>query len=370
MWKVALVLVALMLAGCASDPAPADDAAPTTAGSASAAPFLAAPEPLRFAAGNYEGNMTGEATFSITDQAIVGVSPGVVTFDLSDIIPADAPVELVVNVEGARADLEFIDASSIGGDNEFNGQGTNFAALVVRGSTGQVLLHIYNPGGFSIPPQTNPTASFAAQSVIRPDVVSPYMPVALQLAVGQSVNVTGTDIDEVLILSPTGTFVRDQAEPFEFTANDTAGTYVVVVSGDDAVRLYGPNTTLVAKRIASLEEEPRPLTSGTATTWTFDAPSRPLLVGVELSTIPNAGFFGVGSAMTQYELSVTAPGNVGVLQASDTCTPLCSFGLVGFSFFTFTTDYLDEGLVAGTYDVSVTYTGNNMQASSWALVIA
>lgn len=367
-----VLVAAVLLSGCASeDPsamaAAADDLA------AAGTPFLPAPTPLRFASGDYEGTMTGEATFSIAQQCILlgnSCAGGEEVFDLTEIVPAEAPVELIVDVHGARASLEFVDASFLGEpEGEWDGQATRFANIVVRGEGGKVLLHVYNPGGFEFPPNPAPTASFDAASVVRADRLVADVPAALRMTPGQSINLTSEDVEEALFIDPAGAIERRTEGPFTFTANGTAGDYTILMIGQGSTAITGPATELVARRIAMVQGDPQPLTSGSETTWSFTTDTRPLLVGVEVRSGPTAGTpFPVGSMMTQLEARLTGPGNVVFIDESMQCMPSCGFFLGGFSWG-YGTEYLDERLQAGQYDVSVTYTGNGMQGAAWYMAL-
>lgn len=361
MWKPALIVVALLVAGCADETPTAAPDAPS--GAPAAAPFLAKQAPMQFASGAFEDNMTGEATYSITDQAILGVNDGEVIFDLTPIIPAEAPVEMTITLD-ANANLEFIEATATG-DTSF---GTDFAFIVVRAPAGQVLLHVYNPGGF-FPPNPAPTATFNARAVVRPDAVNPGIPVIVKLGGSDVVNVTGEDIDQVLVLDPQGTVQRIEAAPFMVAANGTAGDYTLLVMGEQPVQLLGPDTTLRAKRLVVLEEAPHALTSGAETTWSVAIEGRPLAAVLVLEEVPTTPFFGVATAITAYDVEVLAPDQTPVIAQDNACQPACGMSLLGGLSIWLASEELDPALTAGSYQVSVTYTGNNLQAYTLFLVI-
>lgn len=373
--RKALVLVAaLLLSGCASEEP--SSGATTVAGEmpGATAPFLAPPTPLRFASGDYNGTMHGDSTFSITQQCIFldgACEGGEEVFDLSEIVPAGAPVELVVDVHGARASMEFIDASYIGeADAEFQGQGTSFANIVVRGESGKVLLHVYNPGGFGFPPNPSPTASFDANSVVRSDRLVADVPASLKMSPGQSVNLTSEDVEAAVFISPDGTVERRSVAPFTFTANGTAGMYTLLMVGQGSTAVTGPKTDMVARRTTLAFGEVQQLASGQEHTWSFTPEGLPLMVGVDLHSAQAAGFFGVGTVVTDYAVTLTGPGGVAFIDEASSCGGPCTFSLVGGrSTFGFSSEYLDERLTPGSFDVAVTYTGNNMQATSWSLSI-
>ena len=374
--RKALVLVAaVLLSGCASEEPPSTTA--TVAGEMPGVPssLLAPPTPLRFASGDYAGTLSGDASFSIAEQCVFitgdGCAGGEQVFDLSEIIPAEAPVELVVEVHGARASLEFIDASYLGeAEAEFQGQGTSFANIVVRGQSGQVLLHVYNPGGFGFPPNPNPTASFDANTLVRSDRLVADVPASLKMSPGQSINLTNEDVEEAILIAPDGTMTRDTTAPFTLMANGTAGIYTVIMGGQGSTAITGPDVPLTARRISRVESEPVPLTSGSSTAWSFTPESRPLQVGLEISPMPTVGFWPIGTTVTEYQATLTGPGNILFVDESDACAPTCGFIVAGGEDYAFSSAWLDERLQAGAYDVSVSYTGNGMQASTWHIVLA
>lgn len=376
--RKALVLVAaLLLSGCASDD-PVDDPTPV-AQAGGTVPFASVPQdPLRFASGDFEGGLADTATFSITEQCFFDceLAGGEQVFDLSAIVPPQAPVELTVSVFGARASMTFEDATALGaGDGDFgdfDGQATVFGIVVTRAEAGKVLLHVYNPGGFGLPPNAAPTADWEARSVVRADRLVAGVPAAIELQPGESLNLTGSDVEEALLIAPDGTMTRDQAAPFQVTANGTAGTYILLMGGSGSTQVLGPAVPMSAKRMTTVQDEPRALASGSETSWTFTPDGVPLDVGLTLHSAPapvdpfGGGFPSMTAFSTGWQLSLTAPGNVVLIQEDDSfCSPFCGGGFR----YTTSTEFLDERLRPGEYQVSVTYTGNEGQAFAWATVI-
>lgn len=319
---------------------------------------------MRFASGAHEDNLTGQATYSIADQAILGINPGEVVFDLTSIIPAEAPVEMTITLD-ANANLEFIDATATG-DTDF---GTDFAFIVVRAPTGQVLLHVYNPGGF-FPPNPAPTATFNARAVVRPDFVNPGIPVVVALGAADTVNVTGEGIDQLLVLDPHGNAQRITTAPYSMSTNGTAGEYTLLVSGEQPVQFQGPDAPLRAKRLVTVVEEPHALTSGTETTWSVAIAGRPLVAELVLEQVQTTPFFGVATLVTAYEVQVLAPDQTPVIAAQHACQPMCGLSVLGGMSIGFRSEPFDPALDPGSYQVAVTYTGNNLQAYTSFVVIA
>lgn len=373
---VVLLLASLTLAGCASQEGGEAPLTATVAGNDPGAPYGVARVPLRFATGDFEGNQTGKADFVIQEQCIMlggSCSGGEVDFDLTPIVPANAPVELVVKVYGANAALEFTDASAVGTDQEgygeYDGQASTFAPIVVRGDAGKVTLRVYNPGGFGIPPEANPSATYEAHSVVRAGVLVPGVPAALRLEPGDRVNLTSMLIEDVLLIAPDGTPTRVDAAPFELVANGTAGEYTILLRGGEATAVYGPNVTLAARRLVEVAEDPRAVPASGAD-WAFSVPGIPVQVGLTLqsggaSPVP-FGFGSPGSFTTRFVLQAVSPTGATVLDEDDQgmCQPICG----GFRF-SYGSAYLDDQLRAGDYAMHVEADGNDLAAFAWATVL-
>lgn len=371
-------LATLAVSGCASK---GSDGAttPAVAGAAAAAPYAVQAVPIRFAVGDSENNLTGDSHFTITSQAVT-LTPGAGEddVDLTSIVPANAPVEMTVKVYGARAAMRFTDASVIGapadGFGDYDGTSTNFGIIVTRADAGQVILRVFNPGGFSsVPPEPNPSAHWEASSVVRAGLLVPGVPAALPLNSGDQLNVSGSGVEAVLLIAPDGAITRDATDPFQVVANGTAGEYVLLVDGA-AATVAGPNVTMQAKRIVYAESEAHALTTGTPATWSFTS-TAPLQVGIEIRdapTVPTPLGDGltVGTYLLAYDVRVTAPGNVDVLQETSQCQGLCTFSPVSSGLvYGFASEFLDEHLRAGDYAVSVQVDGNGLEAVSWTITI-
>lgn len=373
---VALV-ASLLLAGCSAEGGGETPLTATVAGDEPGIPYTDTRVPLRFATPDYEGSQSDTASFTIQEQCIMldgSCSGGERLFDLTPIIPADAPVELLVKVYGANADLEFTDAFAIGEDQEgygeYDGEATTFAPIVVRGASGTVTLHVYNPGGFSVPPEPNPSAMYQATSVVRSDLLVPGVPATLRLQPGERLNLTSELIEDVLLIAPDGTPTRDDSAPFELVANGTAGDYTILMRGGEATSVYGPNVTMTARVLAYVEEAPHALSSGGETTWDFPVQGIPVQVGLTFKSGPSPVPFLFGSPtsfVTDFALSVAAPTGAVVVEADNDefCGPFCGGGFQ----FTASSPYLHEQLRPGDYAVAVTYTGNEAVAFAHALVI-
>ncbi len=374
----ALAVLAILLAGCAAEPkADAGGAAAASGASATDLPYNSGAVPLRFAGGDYEGNLTGTATFSIAAQCIFNcMTGGEQVVDLTPVIPPNAPVELGIEVVGANCMITYADTYAIGVEDgqrcDLESSKASFAGIFIRADAGKVELHIYNPGGFSaIPPEPAPAVEYSAHGAVRAGLLVPQVPAAIALKPGERLNLTGGGVEEALLIAPDGAVTRKASAPFELVANGTAGLYTLLMLGSEASAVHGPNVTMAAKRLARVEDGPHALASG-GTAWGFSPEGIPLLVGltVQSGRSPVDPFGGGMPSMTAFStgwsLAITAPGSVEVLREDESfCSPFCGGGFQ----YTTSTDFLDERLRPGEYGFSVTFEGSGAEAYAFAVVI-
>lgn len=381
---LAALLLASLLAGCAGQDAATDPASPEALGGAAAVVQTAEPQPLRFASGDYEGDLSGSETFSATDRCVVDCTgTSLRTIDLTPIIPADAPVELVVDLDGpVYGYLETTDTGIVRQE-QTSGSSFSLSLLLSRASSGTVLLHFYRGGLLSVPPET--VVPWTAHSVVRAGLLVPYMPASLPLQPGDKLTLTASGSQEAALIAPDGTVTRVTRQacsevfpsfceeaPLELTANGTAGQYILLMLGDEASPVLGPDVTMVAKRLQHIQDDLRPLASNGATTWSFTPAGLPLLVGITIrSADAPADPFGGGmrdltAFTTGWSFAVNGPGNVEVLREDESfCNPFCGGGFQ----YTTSTDFLQEQVRPGEYQYRVTYAGNGGAAYGFALVI-
>lgn len=365
-----LTLATLLLAGCTTKGPSLDDAAAATFDADPSGPGTEPASVVRFASGDSEGSLAGVADFGPGDAcAGPGACAGaaVQSFDLTSIIPADAPVELTVGLPGnAKGELRYQDASPVSSSTESSGQRTDMTAVLSRAAAGTVTLAISHaafaePAGGQVP--------WTAHAVVRAALLVPGMPASLPLQPGDVLDVTADGVDDAILIAPDGTAVRDGTRPFLLRADGAAGTYVLLVHGDGAIAVRGPDVTMAARRLALVEGPPHALTSGGATTWTLTEGRRPLAVGLHLGPVPNPGNVVLDDVATSYDYSVTSPGGAVVVQGQAQCGGLCGFQVGGTFDYGNGTAFLDERLAAGDYTYSASCTGNGLQASDWALLV-
>lgn len=369
---LAALLLASLLAGCAGQDAATDPASPEALTGAAAVLETAEPQPLRFASGDYEGDLSGSETFSATDRCIVDCSGAAVrTIDLTPIVPADAPVELVVDLDGPV--YGYLETTDTGIVRQEQSSGTTFSlsALLSRAASGTVLLHFYKTGLVSLPPG-DVAVSWTAHSAVRAGVLVPYIPASLPLQPGDRLNLTGFGVEEAVLIAPDGGITRVTEAPFELTANGTAGQYILLMGGDEASEVLGPDVPMTARRLEHVAEDVHALNGNGDTMWAFTPPGIPLLVGISIRSADSpvdpfgGGMRDLSAFTTGWSFAVTGPGNVEVLREDESfCQPLCGGG---FQYAT-STDYLQEQVRPGEYQYRVTYAGNGGAAYGFALVI-
>lgn len=385
-----LVLAAVLLAalaGCSSKPdgagpAAADAAAATqTSGAAASAAGNRTLFVLQFAGGAREAEIPVSETFAASDVCPFITSCPTRAIDLTPIVPPDLPVELTIALTAdtnfnayvqAGEGVTFVQYSS-----ENNGNQASIDILAVRGADGtlQLVLQQFFPSFQSTSGQG--TVSGTAHSAVRATVVPAYVPVTVELQPGDVVNATG-DIEQLVAYPPgsSGAALRDLTYPFSLAvpADGPGGTYTLIVAADEAVRLTGPNRTLVAHRLSYTATDPVDVPAGQETTWEMPVSGLPVLAGVALTTketVPDC--CSVAAYPGTHDVGLVAPGNVPVLTSHQDCVPLvdCPFTVIGGYTFSYRSDLLDEHLLPGTYTASVASDhANNIQAYSWALTVA
>lgn len=381
-WTLGAVAL-LLLAGCASDPPAASVADPIDG----AAPLDGPDEgnltltPLRFAGEDREASLPIEMTFAATDQCLLGFTAcPYQRVDLTPLIPVDVPVELSVtlqvntNVQGGVTGSE--EVSFVMYSVEENQDRLRFDVLLVRSAAGVVELVL----GALVPSmdqlQSGGLITGTAHTIARADVVPAYVPVAVPLGPGDVVEARGGGLEQLVVFPPAGDAIRVTTAPFqvELPADAADGQYFLFAVADEAVRMSGPNATLVAHRLVHLWGDPVDVPMAQETTWPLEIPGFPLMVGLEIQSKRNVpDCCGVASYMGPRHVTVTTPANVEVVAEDVDCLPFmgCPLNPIGTSSNGYYTEFLDEHLVPGTYTASVLIDqANNMQAYAWALYIA
>ena len=380
-WTLGVVAL-LFLAGCASDPPAVSEADLTAAADPAQAPDAGNTTllPLRFAGGDREASMPIEFTFAPTENCILGFTEcPFQRVDLTPLIPVDAPVELSVTLDSntnTQGGVSGNDAVSFVMYSQERDQGqVRIHALLVRSADGVVELALGPIFPSADQMQSGGRVTGTAHTIARADVVPAYVPVAVQLGPGDVVEARGGGLEQLVVFPPSGDAIRITTAPFqvELPADAPAGQYFLFAEADEAVRMAGPNATLVAHRLVYLEGDPVDVPMAQPTTWPLEIPGFPLIVGIEIESKRNVpDCCGVASYMGPRHVKMTTPANVDVLVEDVDCLPLmgCPLNPIGTSSNGYNTEFLDEHLVPGTYTASVLIDqANNMQAYAWAVYI-
>lgn len=369
--RSAALVVAVLLSGCA-DAGPRDEA-PSTDPSARADREDAAvgQTRLRFASGDFEGNLSFTATFSSLDACLRGCTASASqSFDLTSVVPESAPVELAIVVDGTDggigALLVYDQAFASGESVTYQGTQIQLSAAVVRDPGGSVNLRLTRI--LPLTPSPDPfTVDVEVRAVVRPDQLLPRMPASLRLAGGDTLSISGLNVTQALLLQPNGLAMRSTSDELNLTlpGDAASGTYTLLVEGGIAT-VTGPNATLTARRLETVVGPFQPVTMGAETRWGFAPPAVPVQVGVIVrsqddATKPNP-FMG------RHTASVAAPGGAVVVQGENACgLPMCQGG-----YFTFTYDspFMDERLGPGTYSASVLMdTGDAVETAGFYVAV-
>ncbi|HJQ93691.1 MAG TPA: hypothetical protein VJ874_05335, partial [Candidatus Thermoplasmatota archaeon] len=216
----------------------------------------------------------------------------------------------------------------------------------------------------SLAPPAEVKFHLEARTVVRPDVVPAFLPVAVDLGVGETLLAAGDDLEDFVVIPPAGGAIHHLG-PYLYNAT-SSGRHILVASGQGDIRVYGPpGTTLKALLVQGHVGEPHPVTAGQDTAWDFTLEGVPLYVGVVVETADNVGgLFGAGQFHGNYDVTFELDG-VEVLQAGETdcAVPVqCGLSVLGSSSWWYIGDYLDEHVKAGTYQATASFEpSNNMQ---------
>jgi hypothetical protein len=374
------VAFAVLLSGCSADPAPAAAPAgpvgePLSSGDA---PLNATQDLLLFETASQEQGLAQDGVFAVGDSCMPfgGAVPcsGERVFDLTPIVPADVPVQVSVAVDDDAGPGVFIDvylrfeqaAATTYLESEDDGA---LVAVVVMQAGGRVeaVVTQFFP---SLLPPAEVNFHLEARTVVRPDVVPSFVPVAVDLEPGQTLLAAGDDLEDLVVIPPGGTALHHLG-PYVYNAT-SSGRHVVIASGQGDTRLYGPpGTTLQALLVQLHQGEPHPVPSGEEVAWSFTLEGIPLYVGLLVETADQAQGFAVAPFHGNHELTMTHAG-FDVLQASETgCAVSCGFSLVGSGTTDHAvSDYLDEHIGPGAYEVTARFeTANGMQLREFAAYV-
>lgn len=361
-----VLLVALALAGCASDPAPAAEpqASPGDAAAGFRLPVDAAAQPrMRFAGEESSQTVAYQDAWPTPDTCFPNACPEQeVRFDLTDQVPAEAPVDLTAAIttrDNFGAWLEVTDGSVVRLSQDEHG----VAATLVRKPAGEVTLVVFHGSVLSAEPgATTVPVTAEVTTVVRPDTVPAFLPMLIDLAVGDQLLAMGPDVEELVVVPP-GQDPVHLLDGFGFnvSASMPAGTYLVMVKGGEGM-LHGPNATLRPAYVTWAAGEPHALPSGQDVAWTTSVPGVPIAVGISIFSEPG-GAPGV-NYLGAFSMHASQRGTELVLMETN-CPAVCNLGVspFGYSSSSSGSSLLPEGMVRGDIDVVVT---NSMSAGYYA----
>ncbi|MEK6975612.1 MAG: hypothetical protein AABY18_04630 [Candidatus Thermoplasmatota archaeon] len=351
-----LALSLVLASGCANDPA----TAPQPDAGQAALPYEAAGNStlpaLAFLAGEFNQTLVYEDSFTVPDTCLQDDCRQVAEFDLTPQVPADAPVELALSLEGTTCLDAWVSIEDGGSVRDVGADNTGLAAHVVRGDTGTVTLYVRNCSLLSGELGAT-SAPFRAEvrTAVRPTVLPTRVPVSVQLAAGDRLLSMGEDVEELVVYAPGQQPVRIE-KPFEFTAG-TAGTHVVVALGQGEAMLHGPGIPMTALPILTTTGTPRALQSGQDLSWDVEVPGIPLWITIELGTEGGTATGGPPlSYMGGYTLSAAQAGAAFFEAQSPDCVTPCSINVGGRSLSRYGSGLLADGMGIGPIAFKVTNT--------------
>lgn len=367
MRTVVLLLVALILSGCAAEPAPSESS-PEEELPLSATGQREAGT-LRFAAADANVTSTFSGEFANPNAScilFVGCEPEELSFDLTQQVPAESPVELSITVDTDSCVNLFLDIQDARIIRQ-TWQNRQLAALLSRQGSGTVALVVQN---CSLTTRDLPEPSdvlVEARSVVRSSVLPAFLPALVRLAPGdvlEAIGPSASDITDLIAVPPGGNPVHGlNATRFEVLPDMPAGDYLVVVKGTDAT-LRGPNTTLRLAPIEFALGTEHAIPASTGVSWGATVPGLPLYAGLLLGTgradrvDPNVSY------MAEFTLAITQGDVTLGLYGETECVVPCRVNApTGYSTTSTGTGLLPQGLGRGELTFTVEST---MSSGSWA----
>lgn len=378
MRPLVLVVLALVFAGCSGSPqadAPEDAGSPAGGVGSGSGPAgepgnatADVPRPLRFSGEEAEKTAAFDGSFPIGE----GCFPGAPCtaqrlFDLTPIVASEVPVQtsLQLTSDAGPGAFVFVDLrldQAMVSSYEYNEEATSdLVAVVVLMPGGKVeaAVTMFFP---SVLPPAEVKFHLEARTVVRPSAFPTGLPVALELGPGQALRAAGDQLEDFVVIPPGGKATHHLG-PFVYNAT-AAGRHVVVATGQGDVQVFGPVGTALKPLLVEVQEgAPHAITGGQDLTWEFTIEGIPLYVGLFIETADQAQGFAVAPFHGNYEVSMTHNG-AEVLAASETgCVASCGFSLLGSGIMDHqVSDYLDEHLGPGAYQVSARFeAANGMQ---------
>lgn len=359
---VASVLL-VSLAGCASPAPDIADASGTPLSGAAAVGGGPAAGAMHFGAADFNETSIYAGDFPLPNACtpLQDCPEQVQRFDLTQQVPADAPVELTATVTSddfLQAYLE-VEETSIVRMSSQAGASNQIAATLVRAQAGTVSLVVEHHSNLNGDP-TAASVPFQAEvrSVVRSSIVPALLPVFAHLAPGDRIEAMGAgadDLDDIVVIPPGQDPIHLlKVTSFNVSADLPTGDYLVLVKGADAM-LHGPNVTLRPARVERLVGEERAVPSSGGLTWTTSVPGIPLFAGLTISAGSTQGGVQPGfSYLGNFRLAIRQNGQDLQVYATDDCPAVCDFGRpVSISITSTGTSYLPEGMALGDLEFVV-----------------
>jgi hypothetical protein len=337
---------------------------------------------MRFAGGDREATLPVQVDFGPADACFLqdlGVCPQArKTVDLTPVIPADAPVELSITLKGNgnyNFDFATTDATLLRSDENYQSGTILLDATLVRSGSGTVTLVVDFEFASVDAAAQGAGLKGTAHSVARADVVPPFVPVAVDLRPNDTLATFGGSVQQLVVFPPGGLpALRDLTVPFNVTipADAPAGTYLVMVAGDDATTLFGPDAPLKAHLLAFVQGPPTDLAPNGETAWDFTLDGQPVEAGVLIESKDAAPGVGGPVLLGSHSVTLTSPQNVDVLGGAggSTCLATCGFTALGRESWAYGSPFLEEHLVPGAYHATVKADASQgLAGSTWAVLI-
>lgn len=377
-----VIMVAAPLAGCvgsggggpAAEPTEVDDGGESQdspdAGDAEGTDVTTA----TFEVPNATQTVQRNDSFAPQDSCVTGgcvTGDALHTTDLTEIVPADAPARVYVNVtydgiptyQPFSAWFDTEDTVFYGYSSTYEPGSLQIEALMVRAEGGTVesvvQLAAPNPG---TEPDPNTDYQLEATVVPVPSRLDRGVPVAVDLSPGQTIEAAtvgqDADADEIAfrVYGPDDAavaYVASDSGSATWTVpkNLTSGAYVLANTWTSDIELStSGGASIRALTIDWTYSEPTTYEGTGPVEWSFDVDRDPLWVGVYVRDRDvGAGLNGPWATVDGFDATLTMPGG-GTASGSWSCTPCLNLGLIfGSAFIGFGPGRADPGLDSGSY---------------------
>lgn len=375
-----LLFALALLAGCTETPAATDAPVPETAatpapGGAKAFLELAngtALPAIGFDAGDYNSTVTFTGDFPNPNTCTVQDCPEqTLSFDLTPLVPAQAPVDLTVSFDGdpcIDARLHVEDGETVRDIGDQDSLDSDLALRLVRSPAGTVTLVLRNcsllAGDLGA---TSNTVTAEVRTVVRSEVLPMFSPVSLTMAPGDRIQAMGNDLEDLVIVPP-GLNPIHLLGDFDFTvaAGMPSGRYVVVALGQGEAMLHGTVGPMRALVVHIALGEPADVVSGQPLSFEVPTQGVPLYAGLVLRSKPLAEGIAVMSFMGDHEVTFALDGTEISRAGESGCAVSCGMAVLGSNSWSYNTGYLPETLKPGTLQVTLTNAAaNSFQAHTY-----